>query len=130
MIQLWDLRNAYSPVKEFQGHSKGVLDIDWCVKDANMLLSCGKDNRTLVWDPLAAEEGSAIIAELPVAQNWVFEVSWCPRNPGLITTSSFDGSLSLFSLQPGQQVGRGARGGNVCFWFTPLSSAQQPAAGQ
>lgn len=104
VIQLWDLSHANSPVKELQGHTKGVLNLDWCRRDANMLLSCGKDNRVLVWDPLADSGPSNIIAELPPARNWVFEVSWCPRNPGLISTSSFDGNVALYSLQPGKHV--------------------------
>lgn len=82
VVQLWDLRNAYSPVRDLSGHAKGVLNVDWCSRDANMLLSCGKDNRIIVWDPLADESSGNIISELPPAQNWVFEVAWCPRNPG------------------------------------------------
>ena len=82
VVQLWDLRNANSPVKELSGHTKGILDLDWCSRDASLLLSSGKDNRTLVWDPLVEEGPQSIVAELPASQNWVFEVAWCPRNPG------------------------------------------------
>jgi protein transport protein SEC31 len=87
VVQLWDLRNANSPVKELSGHTKGILHLDWCSRDASLLLSCGKDNRTLVWDPLVEEGPDSIIAELPTAQNWVFEVAWCPRNPGWRTSA-------------------------------------------
>jgi len=61
---VWDLRNARAPEKVvhhflvtscpinaiFQiltGHDKGVLPLSWCKQDADLLLSCGKDNRAL-----------------------------------------------------------------------------------
>jgi len=30
VIQLWDLRQATAPLNTFEGHSKGILSIDWC----------------------------------------------------------------------------------------------------
>ena len=41
------------------GHEKGVLSLSWCKQDADLLLSCGKDNRALCWNPQTSE----IIAE-------------------------------------------------------------------
>jgi protein transport protein SEC31 len=49
-LQLWDLRNSVSPVREFHGHAKGVLGLSWCPQDPSFLLSSGKDNRTICWD--------------------------------------------------------------------------------
>lgn len=37
------------------GHEKGVLSLAWCQQDANLLVSCGKDCRTLVWNPNVGE---------------------------------------------------------------------------
>jgi protein transport protein SEC31 len=37
------------------GHHKGVLSVAWCEQDADLLLSCGKDNRTLCWNPQTGE---------------------------------------------------------------------------
>ncbi|WWD21730.1 hypothetical protein CI109_106217 [Kwoniella shandongensis] len=68
IIMLWDLRNTRAPEK-----------------DADLLLSCGKDNRTLCWNPQTGE----IIGE----------TSWCPRNPDLLATASFDGHIGIHSLQ-------------------------------
>lgn len=42
------------------GHEKGVLSLSWCKQDADLLLSCGKDNRALCWNPQTSE----IIAEV------------------------------------------------------------------
>ena len=77
------------------GHEKGVLSLSWCKQDADLLLSCGKDNRVLCWNPQTSE----IIGELPPANNWAFQVQWCPRNPDLLATALFDGTIGLHSLQ-------------------------------
>ncbi|KAG2049877.1 WD40 repeat-like protein [Suillus hirtellus] len=63
VIMIWDLRNAHAPEKILMGHEKGVLSLSWCKHDADLLLSCGKDNRALCWNPQTSE----IIGELPSA---------------------------------------------------------------
>ena len=64
VLRLWDLRSSTTtPLAEFAGHTKGILSVDWCPHDPNLLLSCGKDGRTFVWDIL---QGRAI-AEVPPA---------------------------------------------------------------
>ncbi|KAK8847643.1 hypothetical protein IAR55_005502 [Kwoniella newhampshirensis] len=55
IIMLWDLRNTRAPEKILSGHHKGVLSVSWCKQDADLLLSCGKDNRTLCWNPQTGE---------------------------------------------------------------------------
>ncbi|WWC59727.1 uncharacterized protein I303_102289 [Kwoniella dejecticola CBS 10117] len=95
IIMLWDLRNTRAPEKILSGHHKGVLSVAWCKQDADMLLSCGKDNRTLCWNPQTGE----IIGELPTSNDWSFQTSWCPRNPDLLATASFDGHIAIHSLQ-------------------------------
>ncbi|WWD00862.1 hypothetical protein V866_007800 [Kwoniella sp. B9012] len=55
IIMLWDLRNTRAPEKILSGHHKGVLSVAWCKQDADLLLSCGKDNRTLCWNPSTGE---------------------------------------------------------------------------
>lgn len=44
-----------------------------------------------------------MICELAQTAQWNFDVSWCPRNPGLIVGSSFDGHAVVYSLLGGQQ---------------------------
>ncbi|KZT07919.1 uncharacterized protein LAESUDRAFT_697968 [Laetiporus sulphureus 93-53] len=95
IIMVWDLRNARAPEKILTGHEKGVLSLSWCKQDADLLLSCGKDNRALCWNPQTSE----IIGELPPADNWAFQVQWCPRNPDLFATAFFDGTIGIHSIQ-------------------------------
>ena len=49
----------------------------------------------LCWNPQTSE----IIGELPPANNWAFQVEWCPRNPDLLATAFFDGTIGVHSLQ-------------------------------
>jgi len=60
------------------------------------LLSCGKDNRTLCWNPQSVLE---LILQLPYSHNWAFRVQWCPKNPDLIATADYDGTIGIHSLQ-------------------------------
>ncbi|SPO28737.1 probable Protein transport protein SEC31 [Ustilago trichophora] len=95
VIMLWDLRNSRAPEKIMTGHDKGVLSLSWCKQDADLLLSCGKDNRSICWNPQTCE----IVCKLPSSSNWSFEVQWSPRNPGMLATASFDGKIGVHSLQ-------------------------------
>ncbi|CAL1287606.1 unnamed protein product [Larinioides sclopetarius] len=103
VIQLWDLRFATSPLKTLDHHQRGVLSIAWCAQDPDLLLSCGKDNRILCWNPNSNVENGEVLCELPAGSQWSFDVAWCPRNPAIIANSSCDGHVSVFSLMGGQQ---------------------------
>ncbi|KAI8384931.1 uncharacterized protein BYT42DRAFT_564120 [Radiomyces spectabilis] len=95
VITLWDLRHAHSPEKTLAGHTKGILGVSWCRQDSDLLMSCGKDCRTLCWNPRTGE----MLGELSRSSNWTFEAEWCPRNPDLLASASFDGQINVYSLQ-------------------------------
>ncbi|KAJ8319233.1 hypothetical protein KUTeg_004324 [Tegillarca granosa] len=101
VIQLWDLRYATSPLKVLENHQKGVLDMAWCPQDPDLLLSCGKDNRILCWNPNSNVQGGEVVYELPTSNQWNFDVQWCPRNPVMISGCSFDGHVTIYSLMGG-----------------------------
>ena len=95
VILLWDLRNWKEPERILTGHEKGVLSLSWCSQDSDLLLSSGKDGRTIAWNPNKAE----IVAELTPSSNWSFDVQWCPRNPSLLSTATLEGKVSVQSIQ-------------------------------
>ncbi|XP_072514148.1 protein transport protein Sec31A isoform X10 [Salminus brasiliensis] len=97
VIQMWDLRFATSPLKVLENHTRGVLAIAWSLADPELLLSCGKDNRILCWNPNTAE----ILYELPTSSQWCFDIQWCPRNPAVLSAASFDGRISIYSIMGG-----------------------------
>lgn len=47
-----------------------------------------------------------IVYELPTTSQWSFDVAWCPRNPAVVCSSSFDGHVSVFSLMGGGVSGQ------------------------
>ncbi|KAF5895919.1 Protein transport protein Sec31A [Clarias magur] len=96
VIQMWDLRFATSPLKVLENHTRGVLAIAWSLADPELLLSCGKDNRILCWNPNTAE----VLYELPSSQ-WCFDIQWCPKNPAVLSAASFDGRISISSIMGG-----------------------------
>ncbi|KAJ8401872.1 hypothetical protein AAFF_G00374530 [Aldrovandia affinis] len=97
VIQMWDLRFATSPLKVLENHTRGILAIAWSLADPELLLSCGKDNRILCWNPNTAE----VLYELPTSTQWCFDIQWCPRNPAVLSAAAFDGHISIYSIMGG-----------------------------
>jgi protein transport protein SEC31 len=95
LILMWDLRNSNAPERILQGHDQGILSLAWSTQDPKLLLSCGKDNRTIVWNSRTGEQ----FGEFPVVTNWTFQTKWNPRQPGLIATASFDGKIGIQTIQ-------------------------------
>ncbi|KAJ1680430.1 protein transport protein S31 [Spiromyces aspiralis] len=120
VIMLWDLRNANAPSAVLQGHTRGILSLSWCKKDSGLLLSSGKDNRTICWNPFTQD----IVGELPAGNNWVFDVQWCQHNPNVISTASFDGRVGVYSIESSNRQGQ-ARAQIVDDPFAPNALATQ-----
>ncbi|KAK6206508.1 protein transport protein S31 [Pestalotiopsis sp. IQ-011] len=95
LILLWDLRNSNAPERSLQGHEQGILSLSWCQQDPDLLLSCGKDNRTLIWNPQTGER----FGEFPEVTNWTFLTRFNPDNPNLSATAGFDGKITIQTLQ-------------------------------
>ncbi|CAP70842.1 uncharacterized protein PODANS_3_9000 [Podospora anserina S mat+] len=95
VISLWNLRNSQVPEKTLQGHDQGILSLSWCQQDPGLLISCGKDNRSLVWNPQTGER----YGEFPEATNWAFSTRFNPVNPNLSAIASFDGKITIHTLQ-------------------------------
>ena len=95
VLHLWDLRQANTPERTLSGHRQGVLSVAWCEQDPDLLLSSGRDNRTLLWNPQAGQ----LLGEFPPRANWTFSTRWYPHNPNLLASASFDGKLTVHTLQ-------------------------------
>ncbi len=112
VVKLWDLRNSSStPLAEFHDHSAGVLSLSWCQDDPGLLLSCGKDNRTLLWDLFSRKT----MYEFPSDQDSVpsmgsdqffgggggqrrFNVQWSPKIPAVASACTLDGKVQVWGL--------------------------------
>lgn len=108
VILLWNLRNTHAPMRTLQGHEQGVLSLSWCQQDSDLLLSSGKDNRTLCWNPQTGE----MLGEFPDATNWTFQTRFNQHHPNLLATASFDGKIVVYTLQNANQpANQGAANG-------------------
>ncbi|XP_065176686.1 protein transport protein Sec31A-like [Sycon ciliatum] len=101
ILQMWDLRYATSPMKVLHEHQRGVLGVSWCPHDPDLLMSWGKDCRILCWNPNSENASGEVVCELPASSQWTFDVQWCPRNPALVSVSSFDNQLKVYSVLGG-----------------------------
>jgi protein transport protein SEC31 len=95
LIFLWSLRNSSAPERTLQGHELGVLGLSWSIHDPDLLLSCGKDNRTICWNPKTGER----YGDFAAGSNWAFQTEWNPHNPNIIASASFDGNILVTSIQ-------------------------------
>ncbi|KAI9844550.1 MAG: protein transport protein S31 [Sclerophora amabilis] len=111
LILVWDLRNSNAPEKTLKAHEQGVLSLSWCQQDSDLLLSCGKDNRTICWNPQTGQS----YGEFPTVTSWTFQTRWNPHNPSLLATASFDGKISIQTIQNTRKPG------------SQTTGAQQPA---
>ncbi len=144
-LKLWDLRASTSmPLTTLEGgHAGGVLSMDWCPHDDTLLVSCGNDNRTLLWDLYTLRP----IAEIPneneanthyskqqqqqqqmqqpsefyggglgSSQQKRYAVSWSPIRRGVVSTCSFDRKVQAHSV-----VGLVTNCGRPPKWMNPAS---------
>lgn len=125
LILSWDLRNATEPEKILEGHTKGVLSLDWCLQDPNLLISSGKDNSTRLWNPVSGVK----LGDYPTAANWSFLTRFAPRAPDVIATASFDGKVVVQTLQETSTpvTEQAATKNDDDFWSTIASSETQQA---
>eukprot|EP00928_Gymnodinium_smaydae_P038057 TRINITY_DN26327_c0_g5_i1.p1 TRINITY_DN26327_c0_g5~~TRINITY_DN26327_c0_g5_i1.p1 ORF type:complete len:1130 (-),score=215.34 TRINITY_DN26327_c0_g5_i1:160-3549(-) len=98
-MQMWDLRNCQYPFKESAGHTKGILGVEWCASDPNLVLSCGKDNKIHCW---CLANGSLESFSEISSQQGNYEARWAPKRPGILASSSMAGVVNVFSMQTQQ----------------------------
>jgi protein transport protein SEC31 len=146
VLKLWDLRASMSmPLATMEGHGSGVLGMDWCPHDESLVISCGKDNRTILWDvnslsmicDLPNEEvkevvndvngtkdkvssqelyGNAMPSGLISNQQKRYDVKWSPLRRGVISTCSFDRKVQAHSV-----LSAATKSGRPPKWMKPAS---------
>ena len=115
VLKLWDLRSSTSlPLATLTGHTEGILSVSWCPYDPSLLLSCAKDNKTLMWDLFhlqsvyelpsnaprrsSAAEPGAFGSLASTAGQKRYHVGWSPCLPAVTTACSFDRRVEFYSL--------------------------------
>lgn len=114
VLKLWDLRSSTSlPLATLSGHTEGILSIDWCPHDTSLLISCGKDSKTFLWDlfqlqpvyELPTQQFNGVSEEVNIftsiastASHRKYRASWSPCIPAVLSTSSFDRRIQFHSM--------------------------------
>ena len=57
---------------------------------------------------------------------WNFDISWCPRSPGLIVGTSFDGLATVYSLLGGHNQGSAVTSDKIVDSFPGMDPFTQP----
>lgn len=101
VLRVWDLRSSTNvPLAELSGHSKGVVSLDWCTADPSLLLSCGKDGHTFLWD---ITQGRAV-ADIGMASGGA---AGSPAAPAHTSAPGFSApnAAGVFGAPPGSDAG-------------------------
>ncbi|QPG75536.1 hypothetical protein FOA43_002891 [Brettanomyces nanus] len=125
VILTWDLRNSSTPEKVLKGHRKAILSLDWCRQDAKLLLSSGKDDTTMLWNPIEGKK----LAEYPSLPNWIHQTNFAPRLPDVFASASLDKKMVIQTLQDtSPPVSTKVGGANEDEFWNKISSTdtQQP----
>ena len=86
--QIYILSLPSSPTQQ------GIWSVSWCPHDPNWLLSCGKDSKIFCWNISTGQ----IAQEIRSPCSYTYDVSWAPHLPSVLSASSLDRRVSLFSL--------------------------------
>lgn len=95
-INIWDLRNPDYPWATFSDiHYGGILSFSWCLSDPSLVVSSGKDNRTVVTNFKTGEQ----VLEFPT-QSQYRKMKWSNNLHGKICAMNEEGDSSILSFEP------------------------------
>lgn len=98
VINVWDLRNPSYPVNTYSNvHTAGILSFSWSLEDSNLIVSSGKDRRTVVTNITTGEKVLEFPTEAPL-----HNVHWSHHMHGKICGMNPDesGTTSIMSYEP------------------------------
>ena len=95
-INIWDLRSPDYPVATFNDiHYSGILSFSWCHTDPSLVVSSGKDNRTVITNFKTGEQ----VMEFPTQEQYT-NLKWSNHLNGKISAMDKDGCSSILSFEP------------------------------
>jgi len=89
------------------GGRKGMSDVAWHPGNATRLVTSSEDSSSPVVMLCCGIFGMRVLlkrfyemlGELPIANNWAFQVQFSPSNPTLVANAAFNGTMSLHNTQ-------------------------------
>lgn len=135
-LAVWDLgASTTMPLAQLQGHAGDILAVAWCPHDDTLLMTCAKDNRTLLWDLLTLQpvaelpqentasasgtqqSSQALFAQPTEQKSLRYALAWSPFQRGVVLTCSLDRLVEVHSiLALATQAGRPPK------WMKPSGS--------
>ena len=95
-INIWDLRSPDYPVATFNdSHYSGILSFSWCLSDPSLVVSSGKDNRTVITNFKTGEQ----VMEFPTQRKYS-NIKWSNHLNGKISAMDEEGSSTVLSFEP------------------------------
>lgn len=96
-FNVWDLRKTDYPVATFQNiHYSGITSISWCLSDPNLVVSTGRDERTVVTNFKTRE----MVLEFPSTGSIYDTVIWSQHLHGKIAALDKQGNTDILSFSP------------------------------
>lgn len=98
VINVWDLRNPSYPVSTYSDvHTAGILSFSWSLEDSNLIVSSGKDRRTVVTNISTGEKVLEFPTETPLKN-----VHWSHHMHGKICgmNEGESGTATIMSFEP------------------------------
>ena len=68
-------------------HTDGIISLDWCPFDSQILLSGGRDNKVICWNYSTGN----YLTGLDFSDEGVFDIKWNPKLPGICQGTNQDG---------------------------------------
>jgi len=93
-VQLWDMRKARRPVKQFCEDAKGVLALSWCPVGEDLLLACTDSNKIVL---LNVKKGEVVYEKaVPGA---CLDIRWSRKSEDHFAVSTCEG-VHLYHRAP------------------------------
>ena len=91
------MRKTDYPVATFQNiHQSGITSISWSLADPNLVVSTGRDERTVVTNFKTRE----MVLEFPTTQSSYDTIRWSQHLHGKIAALDSQGNTDVLSLHP------------------------------
>ena len=74
-------------------HKKTVTSLAWCIHQPDLLVTCGADNRIIIWNVVLQR----IVSETTSSRGCPTSVGWCPHDRDVVTFTQGRGPVFLWN---------------------------------
>ena len=85
------------PLTVLRGHTDTVEDVDWHLKDPNLLVSVGGDRKICLWDKANPKQPHFVVKDAHLAD--INSVAFNPGNEHVLATGSSDKTIGIWDVR-------------------------------